>query len=264
MTATGRRLLRFLGGALPTGRGGVSILAYHLVGGGTDSPVDLPLETFERQLRELGECGRVVPMSAALRRLDDGGGPDEHWIVLTFDDAYRNFTDTVRPLLEERRLPATVYVPTGFVDGVSPGPLDGAQQLAAASWSELRELAASSLFSIGSHTVSHPDLRRLAPDELRRELTVSRDRIEEELGAAVIGFCYPRALWSRGVRSAVEGIYDHAVIAGGSRNRSEGWDRYLMQRLPVRRDMPASAHELLAKAVWLEEWAASRLRRAVS
>jgi len=55
----------------------------------------------------------------------------------------------------------------------------------------LREMAESGLVEIGSHSVTHPILSGMTDDECWRELTISRQQIEEEMGRRVDSFCYP-------------------------------------------------------------------------
>lgn len=254
--------MRGLNRTLPAASGGVTILAYHLAGAGTSAPVDLPADTFRAQLDEIAAGGGALPLARALELLSSGGG-GPHRIVLTFDDAFGNFFEVAWPLLRERRLPAVLYVPVGFVDGSAPAPLAGAEHLPAMSWDEIREVAASGLVTIGSHSSSHRDLRRLSERACREELAGSRRRLEREIGVSVTSFCYPRALWSPSVRALVAEVYDSAVVAGGRRNRPRGFDRHRLSRLPLRRDMPASLAPMLDRPVWLEEWAAAGLRRLV-
>ena len=251
-----RRALRAANGLLPDGRGGLTVLAYHLVGGETDAAVDLPVDVFRGHLDDLGACGRVVRLEEGLAALVGSG--TEHLIALTFDDAFSNFHETVWPLLQERSLPATLYVPVGFVEGTSPSPLAGAETLPPMSWEQVGELAASGLVEIGSHTLTHPDLRRLPEAERYRELAEARHLLAERSGQAVRSFCYPKALWSRPVESLVAKVYDNAVLGGGRRNRRPNPPR--IQRLPIRRDMPPALPKLLRTAIWLEEWVAARAR----
>jgi len=55
---------------------------------------------------------------------------------------------------------------------------------------EIREMADAGI-SFGAHTVSHPILSRISPDEARREIRDSRRMIEEMSGRKAQGFCYP-------------------------------------------------------------------------
>lgn len=260
MSALARRLVRGLQALLPRARpGGLTVLAYHTVGAGGDSPVDLPPALFRRQLDELAGLAEVVPLAEGIARV--GAGEDRGarpLVVLTFDDAYRNFAEVVWPELARRGLPATLFVPVGFVEGEVPPPHRG---LAAPplDWTTLGELAASGGCEIGSHTWSHRDLPSLPPGEVDDELVRSRARLEERLGRQVETFCYPRARWSPRVEERVRRVYRRAVIGGGGRWR--GGDPLRVERISLRRDGPPGLAPLLAAPVWLEERLADRLRR---
>lgn len=60
----------------------------------------------------------VVTLDEALARL--AGPRSGRFVCLTFDDGYRDNHDTLLPLLEARRVPATVYVAPGLIDGTAP------------------------------------------------------------------------------------------------------------------------------------------------
>ena len=72
----------------------------------------------------------------------------------------------------------------------------------AATWDQIREMAAAGV-DIGSHTVTHPILPHVGDEQLARELTESRARLEQELGRAVTSFCYPNGDYDARVRNAV-------------------------------------------------------------
>ena len=58
-------------------------------------------------------------------------------------------------------------------------------------WNGLGQLAAHPLATVGCHTTTHPRLALLAPDEMRRELEVSRAEIASHLQRPVRHVCYP-------------------------------------------------------------------------
>jgi peptidoglycan/xylan/chitin deacetylase (PgdA/CDA1 family) len=58
------------------------------------------------------------------------------------------------------------------------------------SWDEVRTLKTRG-FEIGSHTVTHPILTQLPPEDRRRELTDSKLQIEQQLGGSCKCFAYP-------------------------------------------------------------------------
>lgn len=60
------------------------------------------------------------------------------------------------------------------------------------SWDDARRLEAGGLVRFGPHSVTHPILARLADaDDVRREVTGSWNRLQEELAAPLPVFCYP-------------------------------------------------------------------------
>lgn len=257
-----RTALRLGTRLVPRGSSGVTVLAYHLVGAGTDSPVDLPAETFRRQMEELRESGaETVPLSRAVAALEAGVPLERDLVAITFDDAYRNFDERARPVLEALDLPSTLFVPTDFVDGARPGPLRGAENLPPVPWGRLRELAARELVELGSHSRSHPDLRAVPDGALEDEVAGSKGVIQERTGAEPSVFCYPRALRSPRVEAAVARSYRGAVVGGGRKSRPGRTSPLRIQRVSVRRDMPVRLGPVLGVAMVLEEWAAERLRR---
>lgn len=69
---------------------------------------------------------------------------------------------------------------------------------------ELKTLAAHSLWEIGSHTLTHPSLHLLAPDEQRREIAHSRIVIETLVGRPVQSFSYPNGRFSAVTRDLIQ------------------------------------------------------------
>jgi peptidoglycan/xylan/chitin deacetylase (PgdA/CDA1 family) len=56
---------------------------------------------------------------------------------------------------------------------------------------ELRELAAGDLVEIGAHTLTHPVLSSLPPDQQEHEIAGSKRRLEDLTGRSVTSFAYP-------------------------------------------------------------------------
>ena len=53
------------------------------------------------------------------------------------------------------------------------------------------ELAVPDLIEIGAHSVTHPRLTKLSPEEQRREICESKEVCERLSGQPVLGFTYP-------------------------------------------------------------------------
>jgi peptidoglycan/xylan/chitin deacetylase (PgdA/CDA1 family) len=68
-------------------------------------------------------------------------------------------------------------------------PLRPSQRLML-TWDEVRELKRNG-HTIGSHTMSHPNMAYISEQEARTELLEARRRLEQELTAPVVHFAYP-------------------------------------------------------------------------
>ena len=267
ISVTVRKQIRRLQPLVPKSDEGVTILGYHLVGAGTSSSVDLSSAAFVAQMRELADFAEVISLQEAvgwLRGLTEpapAAGEPRPRVVLTFDDAYANFSESVFPVLRDFAFPAVLYVPTDFVDGTSDGPLTGADHLPPCSWAQLGELVDSGLVTVGSHTCCHRDLRRLSYEDVERELLRSKRTLEERLGVSVESFCYPRAQWNARTEELVQRHYRTAVVAGGAKAYPRDWRPHRLPRIPIRNDAPVSLSPVLGQRFWLEEWVADRWRR---
>lgn len=74
----------------------------------------LEVAAFRRQIAWVAAHHRVLPLEEALARLADGTLP-ERSLAVTFDDGYRSNLVLGLPILEEFRVPATVFLVTDLV-----------------------------------------------------------------------------------------------------------------------------------------------------
>lgn len=58
------------------------------------------------------------------------------------------------------------------------------------SWTQVQEMATAGI-EFGSHTVTHPNLTRLPPEDLDRELVQSKKKLEEKLQRPISSLAYP-------------------------------------------------------------------------
>ncbi len=95
------------------------VLTYHRIvepGDGTVYPgvVSTTPRGFEQQLRALVSRFRVISLAEAVGAIRGRSALPPRALLLTFDDAYRDFAEHAWPLLRSRGLPAVLFVPTGF------------------------------------------------------------------------------------------------------------------------------------------------------
>ncbi|QIT56564.1 polysaccharide deacetylase family protein [Aquisalimonas sp. 2447] len=72
---------------------------------------------FERQVRHLAKHYNPVTLGDLLARLNAGESVPRHTVVITVDDGHADFHDVAWPVLKAHKVPATLFVATGFIDG---------------------------------------------------------------------------------------------------------------------------------------------------
>jgi peptidoglycan/xylan/chitin deacetylase (PgdA/CDA1 family) len=180
---------------VPVPRPETLVLCYHGISPTWPAPTTVRPDRFREQLESLLGSGWVgATVTDALT-----SPPAVKSLVVTFDDAHRSVLELAKPVLDELGIPATVYVPTDYAGTDRLMAWAGydvwedtehADELRCLTWDELRGLADDG-WEIGSHTCSHPFLTRLDDDALERELTVSKEICEREMGRPCVSIAYP-------------------------------------------------------------------------
>jgi peptidoglycan/xylan/chitin deacetylase (PgdA/CDA1 family) len=175
--------------------GQVPILMYHGISDniGNHHPyfeLNTSPQLFEQQMQYLHLNGYVaMDLAGALNAIrSEPRKARFRPVVITFDDAYSDFYTQGFPVLRKYGFTATVFVITGFT-GQDRSVRNGREFM---SWNDVREVAAHGI-SVGSHTVTHPELRAMAPAQLHEEIASSKRCLEDKLGRPVNSFSYPYA-----------------------------------------------------------------------
>jgi len=80
------------------------------------------------------------------------------------------------------------------------------------SWQQIVEMAADPLCTIGAHTVSHPALTALSDEEIKKELSDGKKKIEDRIKKPVKHFAYPYGYWDNRVARLVMKHFSTAVL----------------------------------------------------
>jgi len=164
------------------------ILLYHSIERiASDFPYSVSFDSFMSHLTILSRYFEIVPLDTLFNI-----PCNIPRVALTFDDAYDDFYTTVYPILLERRLSATVFVPTGFIESnhhlyVSKNGKSHKHHL---TWNQMREMQSSGLVEFGSHTHSHIDAV-VNFNSLKDDTYISISTIEKELHRFPRYFAYP-------------------------------------------------------------------------
>jgi peptidoglycan/xylan/chitin deacetylase (PgdA/CDA1 family) len=206
---------------------------YHSIGENAAHFTVTP-DAFRSQLTWLADHDwSVVSLSECVRRAR--AGETGKFCALTFDDGYRDFLTEAAPVLKEHRYQATVFLIAGRM-GESYRNSQGVE-IPLLTWDETASLARDG-FTVGSHTLTHQKLSKLAAPEARHELTASRDLINSRLNTSGgLWLCYPSGRHSAETMSlAREAGYVGAVtVVPGHPDSST--DPFAVPRAYVHREM---------------------------
>jgi peptidoglycan/xylan/chitin deacetylase (PgdA/CDA1 family) len=198
------------------------ILTYHAIDN-RRSVISTPPKLFRQQMEMLTERSLVgISLAEAFDHLDRTGSFPENSIALTFDDGYLSIADKVLPVTQELGFSGTVFVISGMIG------LKADQARAVNSdidrdmldWSQIEELTRFG-FEIGAHTLSHPDLTCLSAAELERELSESRQQMQQRIQAPVDSFAYPYGRFNQAVKTTTSAHYSRACTTRLGRNNMD-------------------------------------------
>lgn len=208
---------------------------------GGDASLHMGFDQFRRQLDRLERSTRVVTLDALLQQTSNGTPVDDRPLVaISFDDAYADAMTLALPELGARGLPATVFVAPALLGAASTwwdmylgqtheaearrthalGALHGdtatitayaiAQGWTAhpgagiASEAELADAASLPGITLGAHSMTHPNLARLDPGPLERELVASLQWLRARFTMSRPWLAYPYGLTNPQVERAAE------------------------------------------------------------
>lgn len=121
------------------------------------------------------------------------------YCAVTFDDAYVSITENALPALEKRRIPSTVFAPTGCLGQrpsweISLGSPDLDEMVM--DEKQLKSIASDQVI-IGSHSIHHPNFLALSEEDSIKEVVESRKTLETALGKPVKLFSFPHGKYNQ-------------------------------------------------------------------
>ncbi len=226
----------------------VAVLVYHSIAATTTrSFAQLTIDPglFDEHLAALGEQAlEVIPFGAVPDALACANGAA---VAISIDDGLADSASDAAPALARHGMPATLFVPSGFVGDRSRWLRGEDGERPMLGWGDLTDLAQAGL-EIGSHGRRHLAADINPAELVQRDAVASKIELEDHLGRAVSSFAYPFGYHSASSRRAIRAAgYAQACVTGDLPARG-GDDRWTLPRLQVQGGMTPEA--LLALVRW--------------
>ena len=219
---------------------GLPVLMYHKVSDDFTNRLTVPLSKLERQFDYLVKKGYQTISFAELKsRIEMRELLPLKPLIITFDDAYKNFDEYVFPLLDKYRLKATLFIPVAYIgktniwdEGIEP----------ILNPERLKELSQSGIVEMGLHSFIHRNYAEMTPEEMEEDL----DNCTRSLTSYLIPFTrvlaypyggYPKK--DKELKEKMKEIFrekklDFAVRIGNRINRFPFKDPYELNRIDIR------------------------------
>lgn len=146
----------------------------------------------EEQLNNLTMAGATFVTEDELLQAKSNGVFPDKCVWVSFDDIDTTVFEYAFPILEEAKVPFTMFVIAGQVGN------ENFNNLRMATWEDLQEMQESGLASFGSHTYDMHRFENEVPvfllsehrEDFKEDLTYSIQTIESKLGISVRSFAY--------------------------------------------------------------------------
>lgn len=166
----------------------VPVLVYHHVARESRSKMMVNVDDFRAQMDYLDKNGyNPVTLDAFMGFISGNKTLPEKSVLLTFDDGWNSFYETVFPVLKSHGFPAVLFIYTDFIGSKN-----------AMNWAQVKEMQRKGI-SVECHSVTHRDLSKRKKGEsiseyvkaVENEVARSKAILEKNLGKRIEYFAYP-------------------------------------------------------------------------
>lgn len=238
----------------------VPVFTYHHVNPNKGDMITVTPEGFGAQMRYLKEAGfTTLGMDELLAYAEGKAEVKEKSVMVTFDDGYLDNFVYAYPHLRTNGIKAAVFAVTGWMDAASSqseekklAALDelkkrapthnycksliaeGLFHRAIMNWDMAVEMQSAGLVEFHSHTATHAMCDSLPPDDLSRELELSKETVEVNIGRPCAALCWPKGRHNalaveKAKEAGYRGVFTtvHGVVKKGS-------DPFAIKRIDVK------------------------------
>lgn len=205
----------------------VPIFMYHFIlddyGNYPDVENFMKPETLEQQIKYIVDNEYQTIFVNEIESLEDYTKP----VALTFDDCFVYFYNNAFTLVKKYNVKVTLNIIYEYINGENYLTTE-----------QIKEMLASGLVSVESHTMSHKELIYLNAEEKRRQIIESNKNLEKDFGIELTTICYPVGKYDKSVIEISKEEYKYGLaMTGGVYYSNIHKNLYAISRIYANRSM---------------------------
>lgn len=175
-----------------------TIYVYYRVGDDLHPDTNIRKEQFESHVKELTSGNyNIISLQEIVAALKSGKSLPKKTVAITFDGGYRSIAKNALPLLDEHKLPYTIFLSTDIADASY-----NAQSYLL--WKDIKKLARKDHVSIGLHPAPYDRIFDLPKSDIQQSVNKAISRYREELGSEPMLFSYPFGEYSKTYKDVIK------------------------------------------------------------
>lgn len=219
---------------------GLPILMYHKVSRGEEDGITVSAEKLKRQFEFIRRKGYQTLSFEDLSLILKTGRPlPRRTLILTFDDAYRNFNEHALPLLKTFGFKASVFIPVGFIGKTNHWD-NGSDPILTVK--EINDLANTGIVEFGIHSFLHRSYAELDSAAIKNDVDLCIQTLEYHTIPFVRVLAYPYGSFPRKdpqLKEKMKEIFRNSRLEFALRigNRINSWplkDLYELKRIDIK------------------------------
>lgn len=160
-----------------------------------------------------------------------------HHVAVTFDDGFADTIEQVLPVLTNKNIPATFFIPTAQLGKEAAWITAGERRKLAGPIlmaENLKRLAMQRGVTIGSHGAQHLRLTEITDDEAWKELSESKRQLENLTGKELKMLAFPYGAYSDRHIAIAQKIGFHYIFTVNPIIVSEASEKFVIARVAVK------------------------------
>ena len=196
-------------------KGYIPVLMYHFVVpehqvGSTS--LDVSVEHFNSQMWFLRTFGfRPITIDEFYQIKTGKVKPKGKEVLVTFDDGNETYLQYALPVLERYQIPSINFLVWNFLVQKENGSM---------SLEDAKRFLNHPLITFGSHSLTHPKLTEIPPEQAKTEVVEAKKNLEQALGKPMNYFAYPLGFFNDQIIEFVDEA-DYQLAFTTSRKRLE-------------------------------------------